>query len=73
MIERIFSPKVLESLVEDLKERQKDVNYMGDLADMGNEIGISIGHLYPELSQMEIEDFLTGIKHGISLTNGTHS
>ena len=71
-MERLFSPKVLESLTESLKERQKDVNYIGDLADMGNEIGVLVGNLYPNMNPVEIEDFIQGLRHGISLTNGTH-
>ena len=71
-MERLFSPKVLENLIEDLKERQKEINYIGDISDMGNEIGISVGKLYPEMNQQEIEDLIHGIRHGISLTNGTH-
>jgi hypothetical protein len=71
-MERLFSPKVLDSLIESLKERQKDVNYIGDLADMGNEIGVSVGNLYPNMNPVEIEDFIQGLRHGISLTNGTH-
>ena len=40
-----------------------------DESDLGNEIGIVLGeHLNPE----QIEAFIMGLKHGISLTNGTH-
>lgn len=39
-----------------------------DFGDLGNEIGIVIGTLTPD----EIRDFINGLEHGISLTNGTH-
>jgi len=42
----------------------------GDLSDLGNEIGISIGALIRD--DEDLKDLVTGIKHGISLTNGTH-
>ena len=71
-MERLFSPKVLENLIEDLKERQKEINYIGDMSDMGNEIGVSVGKIYPNMNPVEIEDLIHGIRHGISLTNGTH-
>ena len=71
-MERLFSPKVLENLIEDMKKRGREINYIGDISDMGNEIGISVGKLYPEMNQQEIEDLIHGIRHGISLTNGTH-
>jgi hypothetical protein len=39
-----------------------------DLTDVGNAIGAAIGKLEAE----SIEDFQTGLEHGISLINGTH-
>lgn len=71
-MERLFSPKIFQDLLEDLKKREKEINYIGDISDMGNELGISVGKLYPEMNQQEIDDLIHGIKHGISLTNGTH-
>ena len=38
----------------------------GDLSDLGNEIGIVIGN------EKNINEFISGLKHGISLSNGTH-
>lgn len=44
--------------------------YDGDLSDIGNEIGIVIGqHLDDENT---LNDFIMGLKHGISLADGTH-
>ena len=44
----------------------------GDLSDIGNEIGFSLGTLLKDMSKEEINCFIMGFKHGISLTNGTH-
>lgn len=45
--------------------------YDGDFSDLGNEIGIVVGSLL-KMGDDEINDFITGFKHGVSLTNGTH-
>ena len=42
----------------------------GDVSDSGSEIGVAIGeHLSTEEG---LNDFISGLKHGISLKNGTH-
>ena len=49
------------------------INYKnGDLSDMGNEIGIALGKSIGGLTSEQINDFISGFKHGTSLTNGTH-
>jgi hypothetical protein len=40
-----------------------------DESDLGNEIGIVLGM---SLNQELIETFIMGLKHGISLSHGTH-
>lgn len=59
--------KVIEKLRTDLSE----IKYSkGDIGDIGNEIGFSIGL---ELdSEDKINDFIRGLRHGISLVDGTH-
>lgn len=58
---------IIDSLVNHLNE----INYTdGDLSDIGNEIGIAIGKHIPFGDDKE--DFINGIKHGISLIDGTH-
>jgi hypothetical protein len=42
----------------------------GDISDIGNEIGVAIGEYLS--TEEELDDFITGLKHGISLKNGTH-
>jgi hypothetical protein len=48
----------------------KSINYSGDLSDIGNEIGIIIAKYFNE--DNTVDDFIHGLKHGISLTDGTH-
>jgi 2-keto-4-pentenoate hydratase/2-oxohepta-3-ene-1,7-dioic acid hydratase in catechol pathway len=44
----------------------------GDISDIGNEIGFSLGSKIENMSEEQIEDFITGFRHGVSLTNNTH-
>ena len=54
-----------------IKTQLDNVNYdTGDVSDVGNEIGIVLGDFIH--TESELQDFITGLKHGISLTNGTH-
>jgi hypothetical protein len=43
-----------------------------DISDIGNEIGIAVGSILENMTQEEINYFINGIRHGVSLTNGTH-
>jgi len=43
-----------------------------DMSDLGNEVGIALGNSIPKMSQEELNVFIMGLKHGVSLTNGTH-
>ena len=44
----------------------------GDISDIGNEIGLAIGSILENMTDEEINDFISGFRHGVSLTNGTH-
>lgn len=44
----------------------------GDISDLGNEIGIAVGTVIEQMTENEINEFISGFKHGVSLTNGTH-
>ena len=70
--ERTFDTNDLNWVANSLKENVGRMNYTGDLSDCGNEIGIIIGEKYKNMTEDETQDFISGIKHGISLTNGTH-
>jgi hypothetical protein len=48
------------------------IQYIGDLSDIGNEVGIAIGNSLENMNSDEIDLFIAGFKHGVSLTNGTH-
>jgi len=61
--------KVIQRLIIQLEM----ISYKGDLSDIGNEIGVVIGkHIEKNKMGCELEDFMHGIKHGISLVDGTH-
>ena len=68
-MERLFTPTILENFLKDLQDGQKEMNYIGDLSDFGNEIGVSLGHVYPNFTPEEVEEFIIGLRHGISATN----
>ncbi len=55
-----------------LIERSRDFPYDGDISDLGNEVGCELGKIIENMNPEQIEDFITGLRHGISLTNGTH-
>ena len=57
----------------DISTRLPTVRYNnGDISDIGNEIGFTIGSILENMTQEEIGDFIRGFRHGVSLTNGTH-
>ena len=72
MEKRTFNSSDLGLISLDLKEYCSSMDYEGDLSDCGNEIGHTVGKRYNNMTEEEIEDFITGVRHGISLTNGTH-
>ncbi len=60
-------------MLDSIGEHLTEVTYsQGDLSDVGNELGIAVGRALEGMTQDEIEDFISGLRHGISLTNGTH-
>ena len=71
-MERTFNSDDLSWIGFSLTEKSNETVYDGDLSDCGNEIGYTVGCKYKNMTEGEIEDFITGIRHGISLTNGTH-
>lgn len=61
---------ILEEVCESLKNVKLPVRH--DMSDIGNEIGICLGKYIKDEMGFEIEDLISGIKHGISLAKGTH-
>jgi hypothetical protein len=55
----------------EIEERLAQIDYTGDLSDLGNEIGIVIGKYLDK--DNTVEDFIRGLRHGISLADGTHA
>jgi len=63
--------------MEDFKKILKEISVSldkvsydyGDYSDIGNEVGIVLGKT---ITKDELEDFLAGLRHGISLSDGTH-
>ena len=65
---------IVDDVVESLNHNTDKLNVKCDLSDIGNEIGIAIGkYIDPNKLGYELESFIAGIKHGISLVDGTHS
>jgi len=61
------------NIIIDITHNLNNINYDGDLGDIGNEIGVNIGkYIVNDKIGFEFNDFINGLKHGISLTNGTH-
>lgn len=52
--------------------KEKHIWYEGDMSDFGNEVGHALGNVIENMNDQEISDFINGLLHGISLTNGTH-
>lgn len=69
--EEELSP-ALEDIIEDLLIHLRTVAVRGDISDLGNEIGIILGKYTSDDIGYELDSFIDGIKHGVSLTKGTH-
>ena len=60
-----------EKIMDKLSISLGNVSYRnGDISDVGNEIGVTIGEYLS--TEKKLNDFISGLKHGISLKNGTH-
>ena len=60
-----------EKIMDKLSISLGNVSYRnGDISDVGNEIGVTIGEYLS--TEEKLNDFISGLKHGISLKNGTH-
>jgi len=58
----------------EISEKLKSSTDKGsDLSDIGNEIGFIISE-YIDNKKLgyDLDDFMSGVKHGVSLTDGTH-
>lgn len=65
--------KIIDDLINHLNEFKKSSIVIScDLSDLGNEIGIVVGNYISDKMGYEKDDFIHGIKHGISISDGTH-
>jgi hypothetical protein len=65
--------KNIDYIKEEIIKALNESKYDGDLSDIGNIIGMTVAKFFAEESMgFEKVDFLAGIKHGISLIDGTH-
>jgi hypothetical protein len=55
---------------KELVEEIENIHYEGDIGDFGNHIGIIIAKYFDEFNDKD--SFISGLEHGISLTDGTH-
>ena len=63
----------LNEINNEIIKRLSEVTYKGDLSDIGNEIGLSIGKFISDKELgFDLDDFIAGLKHGISIVDGTH-
>ena len=64
---------ILEDLIKHLEsiKNSAPINH-GVLSDLGNEIGIIIGQYTNDEMGYEKDDFVSGVRHGISISDGTH-
>lgn len=62
---------VVQELMQHLNH--VDLKVGSDLSDIGNEIGIALGKIVnKEKVGYELDSLISGIRHGISLIDGTH-
>jgi hypothetical protein len=64
---------ILDTLIKHLEsiKNSAPINH-GDLSDLGNEIGIIIGQYTNDEMGYEKDDFVSGVRHGISISDGSH-
>ncbi len=60
-----------KNLKKDTEDFLKEKSFY-DIGDVGNEIGYILAKFLKNKDGWSKEDFIDGIKHGISLVDGTH-
>lgn len=70
VLEKCQKMENFEKIVGDIISQLASIEYCGDMSDIGNEIGIAIGDKFDK--DNTINDFISGLKHGVSLADGTH-
>ena len=68
--------EIIQNNIDLLKINQEIINELrnyklhGDLSDLGDIIGRVIAKYFDEMNS--VDDFIMGLKHGISVIDGTH-
>lgn len=67
---KISTLDLAKQLLGKIKDAKLDIVGIDgyDFGDLGNVVGTVLGNL----SREDLEDFIRGIEHGVSLTNGSH-
>jgi len=61
-MDREFNKTKLNYIANTLKEAVNRIEYTGDMSDLGNEIGITVGHAYENMTEENINDFISGFR-----------
>ncbi len=62
----------LKNIINSLVHELENIPTMCDIGDIGNTIGIIIGENISDKPGYDKESFMSGLKHGFSLIDGTH-
>ena len=63
----------LPIIIKEINEEIKEIPFKScDLGDLGNIIGMVVAKYFNKELGWDKESLISGIKHGISLTDGTH-
>lgn len=63
----------IKKISYEISNQLYQINYEGDLSDLGNEIGIVLGkYIKKNKLGYQLDSFINGLKHGSSLTNNSH-
>lgn len=66
------APTEYQKRCAEVSKALKDIKQeIGDSSDLGNEIGIILGK-YAKENNWDVENFINGLMHGVSITDGTH-
>ena len=61
-----------KEVLDKLSDRLSNIPYKGDLSDVGNEIGCIIAKYFDKANYDDLDSFISGLRHGVSLVDGTH-
>jgi len=68
--------KVTSEIKESIIHQLQNLKWVdGDTGDIGNEVGIALAktlQVFKNLNKEEVDAFISGIKHGVSLIDGSH-